>query len=60
VNHPAARRGWTAAERRLIARLTSPAAVQGFLNALPYNTEPPPDRPTLRTFRGVVARLTGH
>lgn len=48
------------AERRLIARLRTPAAVQAWLNSLPYNTEPPPDRPTLRTFRGVVARGTAH
>ena len=34
--------------------------MQAFLNALPYNTEPPPDRPTLRTFRGVIARHTAH
>lgn len=51
---------FTAAERRLIARLRTPAAVQDWLNSLPYNTEPPPDRPTLRTFRGVVARRTAH
>lgn len=51
---------FTARERRLIAALTSPARVQAFLNDLPYNTEPPPDRPTLRTFRGVVERHTAH
>jgi hypothetical protein len=51
---------FTPRERRLIARLRTPDAVQGFLNALPYNTEPPPDRPTLRTFRGVVERHTAH
>jgi hypothetical protein len=49
-----------AAERRLIARLRTPAAVQAYLNGLPYNTEPPPDRPMLRTFRSVVARGTAH
>jgi hypothetical protein len=49
-----------ASERRLIGRLRTPAAVQDWLNALPYNTEPPPDRPTLRTFRGVVTRHTAH
>ena len=48
------------AERRLIRRLTTPAKVQSFLNALPYNTEPPPDPATLRTFRGVVKRHTAH
>jgi hypothetical protein len=51
---------FTPAERRLIRRLRTPAAVQAYLNALPYNTEPPPDRPTLRTFRSVVARRTAH
>ncbi len=57
---PHARAGFTSAERHVIARLRTPAAVQAFLNALPYNTEPPPDRPTLRTFRGVIARHTAH
>jgi hypothetical protein len=51
---------FTPRERRLIARLRTPEQVQAYLNALPYNTEPPPDRPTLRTFRGVVARGTAH
>ena len=51
---------FTRRERRLITKLRTPAAVQAFLNALPYNTEPPPDCPTLRTFRGVVARGTAH
>jgi protein SCO1/2 len=32
----------TPAERRLVARLRTPLAVQRYLNALPYNTEPPP------------------
>jgi hypothetical protein len=50
----------TPAERRLIERLRTPRDVQRFLNALKYNTEPPPDCPTLRTFRGVVARQTAH
>jgi len=54
------RPAFTAAERRLIKQLRTPAAVQGYLNALPYNTEPPPDRPMLRTFRSVVARQTAH
>ena len=47
-------------ERRLIRRLTTPSRVQSFLNALPYNTEPPPDPATLRTFRGVVRTGTAH
>ena len=48
------------AERRLIARLRTPLAVQQYLNALPYNTEPPPGRATLRSFRGVVRHHTAH
>ena len=51
---------FTPRERRLVERLRTPAAVQRFLNALPYNTEPPPGRATLRSFRGVVARQTAH
>ena len=42
----------TAAERRLVARLRTPAAVQHWLNHLPYNTETGGE--TLRSFRGVV------
>jgi hypothetical protein len=52
--------GFTPAERRLIRRLPTPRAVQAFLNRLPYNTEPPPDPATLRSFRGVVRRRTAH
>lgn len=48
------------AERRLLGRLRTPAAVQRWLNALPYNTEPPPGRATLRSFRGVVRHHTAH
>ena len=51
---------FTSAERRLIARLRTPLAVQQYLNALPYNTEPPPGRATLRSFRGVVRHHTAH
>ena len=51
---------FTPAERRLIRRLRTPAAVQGFLNRLPYNTEPPPAPPTRRTFRGVLRHRTAH
>lgn len=47
-------------ERRLIERLRTPIAVQRFLNELPYNTEPPPGRATLRSFRGVVRHGTAH
>ena len=54
------REAFTARERRLIDRLRTPAAVQRWLNALPYNTEPPPGRATLRSFRGVVRHHTAH
>jgi hypothetical protein len=54
------RSAFTPAERRLLGRLRTPHAVQRFLNALPYNTEPPPDPATLRTFRGVVSLNTAH
>lgn len=54
------RSAFTSREWRLIRRLRTPAAVQRFLNALPYNTEPPPEPATQRTFRGVVARNTAH
>jgi len=52
--------GFAAAERRVIARLTTPTLVQRWLNALPYNTEPPPGGPTLRSFRGVLRAGTAH
>lgn len=51
---------FTPAERRLIRRLTTPDLVQRYLNSLPYNTEPPPGGPTLRSFRGVVRTGTAH
>lgn len=54
------RRLFTAAERRVIRACRTPAAVQRFLNGLRYNTEPPPDPATLRSFRGVIARRTAH
>jgi hypothetical protein len=47
-------------ERRLIARLRTPLAVQRFLNRLPYNNEPPPGRATLRSFRGSVCHGCAH
>jgi hypothetical protein len=50
---------FTIAERRLIARLRTPAAVQRYLNQLPYNNEPG-GRATLRSFRGVVAHGCAH
>ncbi|MBI3490326.1 MAG: hypothetical protein HY047_00765 [Acidobacteria bacterium] len=51
---------FTPRERRLIARLRTPLAVQRYLNALPYNEEPPPGRATLRSFRGVVRAGCAH
>jgi hypothetical protein len=51
---------FTKRERALIQRLRTPTAVQRFLNRLPYNTEPPPGRATLRSFRGVVRHRTAH
>jgi hypothetical protein len=51
---------FTAAERRLLARCRTPSAVQRYLNALPYNNEPPPIGETLRSFRGVVRHGTAH
>jgi hypothetical protein len=50
---------FTLAERRLIARLRTPALVQHFLNRLPYNTEPQRGG-TLRSFRQVVRHRTAH
>ncbi len=54
------RAAFSARERRIIDRLRSPLAVQRWLDALPYNTEPAPDPPTLRTFRGVARTGTAH
>ena len=51
---------FTATERRVIRHHRSPRAVQAWLNALPYNTEPPPGPGTLRSFRGVVRHQTAH
>jgi len=42
-----------------VARLRTPAAVQRYLNALPYNQEPH-GRATLRSFRGVVRHGCAH
>src|SRR6202163_3212063 len=45
-------------ERRIIADLRTPRAVQGFLKRLPYNNEP--GGATLRSFRGVVRHGRAH
>ena len=50
---------FSARERRLIARLTTPLAVQRYLNQLPYNQEPH-GRATLRSLRGVVRHGCAH
>ncbi len=54
------RRGYPSrkAERALIARLNTPAKVQRWLNALPYNTEAGGE--TLRSFRPVARLKTAH
>jgi hypothetical protein len=48
----------TRAERLVVDRLRTPLAVQGWLNALPYNTEKGGE--TLRSFRPVVRSGTAH
>jgi hypothetical protein len=50
---------FTPRERRLIARLRTPLAVQHYLNHLPYNQEPG-GRATQRGFRGVVREGCAH
>jgi hypothetical protein len=52
------RSAFTVKERRIIERLRTPAAVQRFLNELPYNHEKGGE--TLRTFRGVVREGKAH
>jgi hypothetical protein len=49
----------TRTEKRLIARLDTPAKVQRYLNALPYNIEPH-GRATLRSARGVIRHGCAH
>lgn len=49
---------FTPRERRLIASLRGPRAVQSYLRALPYNWEERGE--TLRTFRGVVQTGRAH
>jgi len=51
---------FTGGERRVIRRLSTPARAQAFPQPLPYNTEPPPEPTTLRTFRGVIRTGTAH
>jgi hypothetical protein len=54
------RQAFTARERRLVARLQTPAEVQRYLNELDYNVEPAPAGATLRSFRGVVRHGCAH
>jgi len=49
---------FTRGERRLIASLSTPLAVQRWLNDLPYNSEK--EGETLRSLRGVVRTGTAH
>jgi hypothetical protein len=49
---------FTPRERRLIARLRTPAQVQAYLNRLPYNYER--GGGTLRSFRGVLRHHQAH
>jgi hypothetical protein len=55
---PAPRRALNARERALVRTLRTPAAVQAWLNALPYNTEA--DGESQRSFRGVVRTQSAH
>jgi hypothetical protein len=55
-----AKTAFTQHEREVIERLRTPTAVQQFLNDLRYNTEPPPGRATLRSFREVLRHRTAH
>ena len=48
----------TPTERRLAARLRTPALVQRWIRSIPYNFET--DGETMRTFRGVVRHRTAH
>jgi len=49
---------FTPAERRVVDMHRTPAAVQAWLNALPYNTEK--SGPTQRSFRGVIRHGMAH
>ena len=57
---PPALSEFTAAERRVLRRVRTPAQVQRFLTGLAYNTEPPPEGATQRTFRGVIHHRAAH
>jgi len=55
---PPDRGAYTAAERKLIAKLRTPRAVQRHLNEMAYNNEP--GKPTLKSFREVVRQKNVH
>ena len=55
---PPPREAFTARERELIERLNTPAKVQRWLTALPYNWEK--DGGTVRSFREVLKRREAH
>lgn len=59
MGESASRPSFTPRERRLIAALRTPLAVQRYLNQLPYNIEPH-GRATLRSFRGVIRHGAAH
>ena len=52
------RNAFTAAEWRLIQRLSTPAKVQRYFSSLPYNREP--DGPTMRSFRELLKHKEAH
>ena len=58
MNTPPPRQDFTAKEWRLIQKLTTPAQVQAWLTAMPYNWER--DGGTMRSFREVVSRNEAH
>ena len=58
MNTPPPRQAFTAKEWRLIQTLTTPAKVQAWLTAMPYNWER--DGGTMRSFREVVRRNEAH
>ena len=49
---------FTAAERKLVQRLNTPAEVQRFFSSMPYNWER--DGPTVRSFRELLKRKEAH
>src|SRR2546421_12072157 len=58
MNRPPTREAFTAKEWKLIQRLNTPAKVQAWLTAMPYNWEK--GGGTMRSFRKVVRRNEAH